>query len=324
MIARRELLAGIGALAAAPRVAAAQSASATPRVGYASIASRNVNADAFDQGMRALGYDIGRNVVIEYRFADGRPDRVPTLVAELLRLKIDVLVASNPHSIRASRQASTTLPIVGVDLETDPIEAGWIKSLARPGGNLTGFFLDIPELSGKLLQFLAEAMPRLQRVAVLWDADLARTQLKATEAAARTLKFHLQSLPVRRPGEFAGAFEQARQQRAQAVVIPSSPLIFQNLRRLGALAIEQRLPAISVFPEFAASGGLMGYGPNLADLFRRAAGYVHRILKGAVPADLPIQRPVLFVLAINAGTAKALGMTLPHSLMLRADQLIEA
>lgn len=210
------------------------------------------------------------------------------------------------------------------DLETDPIEAGWIKSLARPGGNLTGFFLDIPELSGKLLQFLAEAMPRLHRVAVLWDADLARPQLNATETAARTLKFQLQSLPVRHPGEFAGAFEQARQQRAQAVVIPSSPLIFQNLRRLGALAIEQRLPAISVFPRFAAAGGLMGYGPNLADLFRRAAGYVHRILKGAVPADLPIQRPVLFVLTINAGTAKTLGMTLPHSLILRADQLIEA
>lgn len=324
MIARRELLAGIGALAAAPRVAAAQSASASPRVGYVSSASRNVNADAFDQGMRALGYDIGRNVVIEYRFADGRQDRVPAFVAELLRLKIDVLLASNPHSIRASRQASTTVPIVGVDLETDPIEAGWIKSLARPGGNLTGFFLDIPELSGKLLQFLAEAMPHLQRVAILWDADLARTQLKATEAAARTLKFQLQSLPVRHPGEFAGAFAQARQQRAQAVVIPSSPLIFQNLRRLGALAIEQRLPAISVFPQFAAAGGLMGYGPNLADLFRRAAGYVHRILKGAVPADLPIQRPVLFVLAINAGTATALGMTLPHSLILRADQLIEA
>jgi len=139
------------------------------------------------------------------------------------------------------------------DLETDPIEAGWIKSLARPGGNLTGFFLDIPELSGKLLQFLAEAMPRLHRVAVLWDADLARPQLNATETAARTLKFQLQSLPVRHPGEFAGAFEQARQQRAQAVVIPSSPLIFQNLRRLGALAIEQRLPAISVFPQFAAA-----------------------------------------------------------------------
>ncbi|HEX7787003.1 MAG TPA: ABC transporter substrate-binding protein, partial [Methylomirabilota bacterium] len=251
-------------------------------------------------------------------------DRLAALVAELLRLEIDVLLATNPHSIRASRRATRTIPIVGVDLETDPIDAGWIKSLARPGGNLTGFFLDIPELSGKQLQFLAEAMPRLRRVAVLWDADVAATQFKATEAAARTLRFQLQSLPVRHPGEFASAFGQARQQRAEAMVIPSSPLIFPNLRRLAALALEQRLPAISVFPQFAGAGGLMGYGPDLPDLFRRAAGYIDRILKGAAPRDLPIQRPVVFALALNLASAKALGMTLPPSFILRADQVIGA
>jgi putative ABC transport system substrate-binding protein len=285
---------------------------------------RTVNADAFDQGMRELGYEIGRNVLVEYRFADGHEDRVPALVTEVLRLKPDVMLAANPHVIRATRNASRSIPTVGIDLETDPIDAGWVKSLARPGGNLTGFFLDIPELSGKQLQFLAEALPRLQRVGVLWDAHVATAQVKATEAAARTLRFQLQSLAVRRPEDFAGAFEQARQQQAQALVILSSPLMFVNLPRLGALAVEHRLPAISVFPQFATAGGLMGYGPNLTDLFRRAAGYVDRILKGASPADLPIQRPAVFALAVNLGTAKALGLTLPQSLIGRADQVIGA
>lgn len=322
MIARRALLAGIGALAAAPTAAAAQSAGKRPRVGYVTSAIRTVNVDAFDQGMRELGYEIGRNVLIEYRFADGREDRVPVLVAELLRLQLDVMLAANPHVIRAARHASPSLPLVGVDLETDPIEAGWVKTLARPGGNLTGFFLDIPELSGKQLQFLAEAMPRLQRVAVLWDAHVASAQLKATQAAARALKLQLQSLAVRRPEEFVGAFDQARQQQAQAMVILSSPLMFVNLQRLGVLAVEHRLAAICVFPPFAAAGGLMGYGPNLTDLFRRAAGYVDRVLKGASPADLPIQRPGVFALAVNLATAKALGLTLPQSLIVRADQVI--
>ena len=323
MIDRRALLGGIAALAAT-RTVSAQTTGQAPRVGYVTSAGRNVNVEAFDQGLRDLGYEIGRNVVVEYRFAEGREDRVPAFVAELLRLKIDVLLASNPHAIRASRQARTTVPTVGIDLETDPVAAGWVKSLARPGGNLTGFFLDIPELSGKQLQFLAEAIPRLQRVAVLWDAHVSSTQLKATEAAARTLKFHLQPLPVRRPEDFAGAFEQARQQQAQALVILSSPLMFESMKGLGALAVQHRLPAISVFPQFAAAGGLMGYGPNLSDLFRRAAGYVDRILKGAVAADLPIQRPAEFRLAINLGTAKALGLALPQSLILRADQVVGA
>jgi len=323
VIDRRAFLGGIAAVAAA-RGASAQTTGRTPRVGYVTSTVRSLNVDAFDQGLRDLGYEIGRNVVVEYRFGEGHPDRVAALMADVVRLKVDVLFAANPHAIRAARQASTTLPIVGIDLETDPIEAGWIKSLARPGGNLTGFFLDIPELSGKQLQLLAEAMPRLQRVGVLWDAHLAGAQLKATETAARTLKVQLQSLPVRRPEDFAAAFEQARQQQAQAVVVLSSPLVFLSLERLGAMAVQHRLPAICVFPQFATAGGLMGYGPNLTDLFRRAAGYVDRILKGTAPADLPIQRPAVFVLTVNLGTAKALGLALPQSLILRADQVVGA
>jgi putative ABC transport system substrate-binding protein len=211
---------------------------------------------------------------------------------------------------------------VGVDLETDPVDAGWVKSLARPGGNVTGFFLDMPELGGKLLQFLGEAIPRIQRVAVLWDVQLASTQFKATESAAQARRIGLQSFAFREP-QFAAAFEAARQQKAEALVLLSSPSVFLHLKRLGDLALQYRLPAISVFPQFANAGGLMGYGPDLTDLFRRAANYVDRILKGTSPADLPIQRPTVFKLAVNVKTAKALGLTIPPSLLLRADQVIE-
>jgi putative ABC transport system substrate-binding protein len=195
--------------------------------------------------------------------------------------------------------------------------------LARPGGNLTGFFLDIPQLSGKELQFLAEGVPRLRRVAVLWDADIANAQFRATEGAAKEVRFALQSLAFRQPEEFAAAFETARRQHAQALVILSSPSVFLHLRRLADLALPHRLPAMSLFPQFADVGGLMGYGPNLPDLFRRAASYVDRILKGARPADLPIQRPTVFKLSVNFKTAKALGLTIPPSLLQRADEVIQ-
>ena len=319
---RRAFLGAAAVLVTAPRTAQAQPAARIARVGYVTSVARSVNVDAFDRGLRELGYTIGQNVVVEYRFADGHDERVPALVDELLRLKVDVILAANPHAIRASRRATTAVPIVGVDLETDPIEAGWVRSLARPGGNLTGFFLDIPELSGKQLQFLAEVMPRLQRVGVVWDGHLAAAQFKTTERAARALKFQLQSLEFRRQEDFTRLFDSARQQ-SQAVVILSSPSVFVRLKELGELALQHRLPAISVFPQFAAVGGLMGYGPNLGDLFSRAAGYVNRILNGAAPADLPIQRPTVFRLAVNVVTARTFGMTLPHSLILRADQVIE-
>jgi putative ABC transport system substrate-binding protein len=203
------------------------------------------------------------------------------------------------------------------------VEAGWVKNLARPGGNVTGFFLDLPELSGKLTQILTEALPRLQRVAVLWDASVAASQLKATEGAARAVRLKPQSLPFRQPEDFAASFEAARNQRAQALVLLSPPSVFLNLKRLADLTLQYRLPAICVFPQFADAGGLMGYGPNVGDLVRQAASYVDRILKGARPADLPIQRPAVFKLAVNLKTAKALGLTIPPSVIGRADQVIE-
>jgi len=312
-----------GVLLVSPLRAAAQPAGKVPRIGYVTSSARSVNVDAFDQGMRDLGYTIGQDIVIEYRFGDGRPDRVPALVDELLGLKVDMLYAPSPQAIRAARQATSTVPIVGVDLETNPVDAGWVKTLARPGGNVTGFFLDIPELSGKQIQFLTDAVPRLKRVAVLWDAPLATSQFKATEAAARAMGLELQSLPFRQPDDFAANFEAARKKRAQALVVLSAPSVFLSLGRLADLALQYRLPAICVFPQFADAGGLMGYGPNLTDLFRQATIYVDRILKGARPADLPIQRPAVFRLAINLKTVKALGLTLGPSFLSRADKIIE-
>ncbi|HEX9479289.1 MAG TPA: ABC transporter substrate binding protein, partial [Methylomirabilota bacterium] len=186
-----------GGLLAAPLAAEAQPAAKVPHVGYVTSSARSVNVTVFDQGLRDLGYTIGQDVIVEYRFGEGHIDRVPILIDELLRLKVDVLFAPSPQAIRAARQATSTVPIVGVDIETNPVEAGWVKTLARPGGNITGLFLDIPEVSGKLIQILTEAVPGLQRVAVLWDASVAASQLKATDGAARAVKLKLQSLPFR-------------------------------------------------------------------------------------------------------------------------------
>jgi putative tryptophan/tyrosine transport system substrate-binding protein len=324
VIDRRAFLAGAAALLAAPLAAEAQPAKTSPKVGHISPALGPSPVDeVFDQSLQGLGWVRDQNVRIERRFAGGPSDRLPTLVDELLRLKVDVLLAASPQAVRAASQATGTVPIVGIDLETDPVDAGWVKTLARPGGNITGFFLDLPELGGKLIQFLTEAVPRPQRVAVLWDAPLAAPQFKATEGAAHAARLKLQSLPFRQPEDFAASFEAARNQRAQGLILLSAPSVFLNLNRLADLALQYRLPAICVFPQFADAGGLMGYGPHLPDLFRQAANYVDRILKGTRPADLPIQRPAVFKLAVNMKTAKALGFTIPQSLLLRADQVIE-
>jgi putative ABC transport system substrate-binding protein len=320
---RRFLLTSLAGALAAPLAAEAQSAGKVPRVGYVTSSARSINVDAFDQGLREQGYTIGQDIIVEYRFGEGRLDRLPALVDELLRLKVDVLYAPSPQALRAVRNATSTVPIVGVDLETDPVEAGWIKNLAQPGGNLTGFFLDIPELSGKQIQLLTEAVPHLQRVAILWDDSVATSQFKATEAVVRVMRLELQSLAFRQAGDFAARFEAARNQRAQALALLSAPSVFLNLKRLADLTLQHRLPAICIFPQFAEADGLMGYGPNLTDLFRQAAKYVDRILKGVRPANLPVQRPVAFRLVINLKTAKALGLTIPPSLLARADQIIE-
>jgi putative tryptophan/tyrosine transport system substrate-binding protein len=321
---RRKFLGTLaGGLLAAPLAAGAQQTSKMPRIGYASLNTRTLTVEAFEEGLRQLGYVLGQNIVIEYRFAEGHLERLPALINELLRAGIDVLFAANPHAIRAAVHATTTVPVVGIDLETDPVQAGWAKTLARPGGNVTGFFLDIPELSAKQVQFLVEVIPRLQRLAVMWDAEVAISQLNAVERVAHSVKIKTDSLPFRRTEEFLRAFEMAQRAQAQALIVLSSPLVFAYLRYLADLALQFRLPAISIFPQFAEAGGLIGYGPNVVDLFRRAGRYVDQILKGAQPSDLPIQRPVLLDLAVNLKTAKALGLTIPPSLLQRADQVID-
>jgi len=323
---RRDLLTALAVgIVAAPPVVDAQSPRRPPVVAYVSSGAGggNITVDAFDRGLRELGYAVGQNIVVEYRFGDGHVDRVPALVEDVIRRNVDVIFAANPYAIRETRKATSSIPIVGIDLETDPIHAGWIKSLARPGGNLTGFFLDIPELGGKQIQFLREVLPRLQRVGVLWDANLASAPFKATEDAARVTNVTLRSLAFRSPEDFGEAFEAARDEHTQALVVLSSPAVFGNLRRVAGLAHEYRFPAICSFPEFAEAGGLMGYGPNLSDLYRRAAGYVDRILKGARPADLPIQRPATFDFCINLRTAKALGLAIPSPVLARATQVIQ-
>jgi putative tryptophan/tyrosine transport system substrate-binding protein len=319
---RRAFVSGLGAVLAAP-FAAAQQTAKLPRVGYATLNTRTITVEAFEQGLRQLGYVLGQNIVVDYRFAEGHLERVPVLVNELLATGIDVLFAANPHILRAAIQATTTVSIVGIDLETDPVRAGWVKTLARPGGNVTGFFLDMPELSSKQVQFLIEAIPHLQRLAVMWDAEVASSQLSAVERVAHSVKIKTQSLPFRRTEEFRGAFEMAQRAQVQALVVLSSPVVFVHLRDLADFALQFRLPAISIFPQFAEAGGLIGYGPNVVDLFRRAARYVDQILKGAKASDLPIQRPVLLDFALNLKTAKALGLTIPQSILLRADHVIE-
>jgi putative ABC transport system substrate-binding protein len=301
----------------------AQQTPKLPRVGYASLNSRTVTVEAFEQGLRELGYVLGQNIVVDYRFAEGHVERVPVLVSELLATGIDVLFAANPHVLRAAIQATTTVSIVGIDLETDPVRVGWVKTLARPGRNVTGFFLDMPELSAKQVQFLIEAIPRLQRLAVMWDAEVAGSQLSAVERVAHSMNIKTQSLPFRRPEEFRGAFEMAQRAQVQALVVLSSPVVFVHLRDLADLALQFRLPAISIFPQFAQAGGLIGYGPEVVDLFRRAARYVDQILKGAKTSELPIQRPVLLDFALNLKTAKALGLAIPPSLLLRADEIVQ-
>jgi putative ABC transport system substrate-binding protein len=212
---------------------------------------------------------------------------------------------------------------VGIDLENDPVESGLVASLARPGGNFTGLFLDMPEMSGKLLQLLREVLPRATRMAVLWESPLATAQFRATEAAARAAGISLQSIPVEGAEDFGRAFRGATRERASAVILLSSPRVFFQRGQIAEFAMKNRLPTISLFTMFPAAGGLMAYGPNLADMYRRAGFYVGKILKGAKPADLPVERPTKFDLVINVKTAKALGLTIPESVLIRADHVIE-
>ena len=327
---RRDTVLALLALGAAPFAAEAQRAAKVARIGYLSpsLASSPHLRDAFLQGLRDVGYVEGRNVVIEYRDAEGKLERLPALAAELVALKVDVIfVGGGTRVTLAAMQATRTIPIVFTGVG-DPVESGLVTSLARPGSNVTGLSSLGPELVGKRLELLKQAVPGVDRVAVLWlpgalgertDKDM----LTGADVAARALGVRLQFVEARGPDEFARAFSDMRSARAGALTVLPSNRFLREHRRLVDLAAKNRLPAVYTSREFVDAGGLMSYGANSADLHRRAATYVDKILKGTKPADLPVEQPTKFELVINLKTAKALGITIPQLLLGRADEVIQ-
>jgi putative ABC transport system substrate-binding protein len=276
------------------------------------------------KGLGELGYVDGRNLVIDYRSVEGRLERYSAIFDELLARAPDVMIVAGAPGIRAARRATARVPIVAVDLESDPVAAGFVKSLARPGGNITGVFLDMPEVAGKQLQFLRETLPALTRVAVLWDPSINQTQFQAIETVARTAGITVSSLPVKGAEEIEPAVSQAGRERANALLVLPSPVMFANWRRIAGLGLTHRLTSTSTSVGFPQNGGLMAYGPSALAMYQRLLPtYVDRILKGTSPAELPVERPTAFELVINLKTAKVLGLTIPPSLLLRADQVIE-
>ena len=325
---RRTFLAtASGGLLAAPIAAEAQQAAKVARIGYLSTtgAASPHLPEAFRQGLRDLGYVEGRDVMIEYRDAEGKLERLRALAADLVALKVDVIVAPAYPGALAAKNATDTIPIIMVAV-ADPVQTGLIASLVRPGGNITGLaLLAGPEMVGKLLELLKEAVPNLSRVAVLSNPanPMHVVRLREVAVAGRSLRVQLQILKAQGPEEFESAFAAMTRERAGALYVVGDPVLVRNRRRLAELAAKSRLPAVYELKDHADAGGLMAYGPNLLDMYRRAATYVDRILKGAKPGDLPIEQPAKFELVINLKTAKALGLTIPPSLLARADQLLE-
>jgi len=326
-VERRAFISAVtGGLLAAPLAAEAQTGR-MPHVGFLRGGTRGEPMthlpQALRDGLAEFGYVEGQNVVIEYHWADESTERLRALAAELVERRVEVIVTPGPSAIEAAKSVTRTVPIVAIDFESDPVAARYAASFAKPGGNITGVFLDHAELSGKWLDLLKEAVPKLGRVAVLWDTSTPTHQLNAIKVAARVLALKIDTLEVRRLNDFDGAFGAAAKIRAQGVVILSSPLVSRHGPELAAAAIPKRLPTISLFRENATGGCLMSYGPSLADGYRRLGSLAGRILKGAKPGDLPIEQPTKFDLVINLKTAKALGLTIPPSLLARADQVIE-
>ena len=313
-------------------IAQAQQPAKIPRIGFLSRdlhpadsrapSPRNLNA--FRQGLRELGYIEGKNILVEYRYVEGGLDHVPALVAELVQLKVDVLVAAFTIALRAAKQATKTIPIVMVTT-VDPVATGLVDSLARPGGNITGLTMLTRDLSGKRLELLKEVVPTISRAGVLGSATTGPTlSFKDYEPAAHALKIQLQSLEVRGPNpDFEGAFQGASKARVSALITVNTSLLNRYPKRIADLAIKNRLPSMYEGSDFVEAGGLMSYASNEAGNFRRAAIYVDKILKGTKPADLPVEQPTQFEPVINAKTAKALKLTIPPSVLLRADQVIE-
>jgi putative ABC transport system substrate-binding protein len=305
-----------------------QQAAKVHRIGFLAVGSREGRAfliEGFLQGLREHGYVEGQNIVIEYRFSDDRNDRLPELAAELVNLKVEVIVASGTPASFAAKQATSRIPIVMGGISANPVDTGLIASLAHPGGNITGMSMMSSQLSGKRLELLKEIVPGLARVAVFWNPPNPAYGpiLKELEAAAPTLGLKLQRLEVRVPGDFEGAFKSATRQRAGALILPGDPLTANHRKVVADLALKYRLPATMDIKEFAEAGGLLSLGVDLVDSYRRAATHVDKILKGANPADLPMEQPTKFDLVVNLKTSRALGLTIPQSVLQQATQVIQ-
>jgi putative ABC transport system substrate-binding protein len=322
---RRDFLSVIAGATAWPLAARAQQR-AMPVVGFLSPVTAEATPHllaAFRQGLAETGYVEGKNLAIEYRFANFKLELLPDLAGDLVRRNVNVIFAPTPETVVAARNATTSIPIVALDLESDPLAKGYVKSLARPGGNMTGMFLDLPELSGKHIGLLKEIVPRLSRIAIFGIPGLNMAQFAATETVARALALEAEILEVQVAGDFEGALEAARIKHVDAGILLSSPLVFVASKQIGVLALAKRLPLISLFAEFPKSSGLIAYGPNVAEIFRKSGEYVGKVLHGAKPSDLLIQRPEKFNLVINIKTATALGLDMPTQLQQLADEVIE-
>jgi ABC-type uncharacterized transport system substrate-binding protein len=299
-----------------------------PRIGFLAVGSREGRAfviEGFLQGLREHGYVVGQNIAIEYRFSEGQNDRLPGLAAELVNLKVDLILASGSPASFAAKQATSTIPIVMGSLAADPVETGLIVSLARPGGNITGMTEMAAQLGGKRLELLQQTVPSLSRVAVFWNPPNPAygPVLRALEVAAPLLGLELQRLEVRAPEDFESALQAAIRWRAGALFVPGDPLVTNRPRVVADLALKYRLPTMTDFKELPGAGGLMSFGPDLVDSYRRAATHVDKILKGAKPADLPMEQPTKFDLVVNLKTARTLGLTIPASVLAQATQVIQ-
>jgi putative ABC transport system substrate-binding protein len=308
-------------------MAEAQQTGKVPRIAYLTVAPLSANVarvEAFRQGLRELGYVEGKNIVIEWRSGEGKLESEGELVAEAVRLKVDVIVTSGPTMTRAAKRATVTIPIV-MTFDSDPVGSGFIASLARPGGNITGLSMLSPELSGKQLELLKEVIPRLSRVAILGNSNEPANPktLKEIELAAGELGVQVQPLDVLNPNNIETVFRAATKARADALVVLASPVLNDQRAKVTNLALKSRLPAIYFRQEFVDAGGLMSYGTSFTDLSRRASVYVDKIFKGIKPADLPVEQPTKFELVINLKTAKQIGLTIPPNVLARADRVIK-
>jgi putative tryptophan/tyrosine transport system substrate-binding protein len=317
-ISRRDILVGMTAMLTVPRPTAAQPAGRLPHVAIYTAAGST--RDATVEGLRERGWVVGRNLTLEWHSAEGAEAKVGE---NLAKTPTDVLVVGGPPRIRAAMRATTTVPIIGIDLESDPVSSGFVKTLARPGGNVSGIWMDVPEIAGKQIQFLREVLPNFSRLGVVWDDRFNQLQLDAAQAAGRSMGIALYPAAVHTVAEIDPVMKRLLAERPQAILLMTSPVVFRVMARVAEQARDHRVPSISPFSTYPSSGGLLAYGPDFPSMWRQLGGYVDRVLKGAKIGDLPIERPTKFTLVVNLKTAKALGLTLPQSLVLRADEVIQ-